>query len=79
LSRMTRLFYEKYVPEGSLLAPLFANISHDHPERVGSSLGGVIRFLGLPAAGSCRVTSRYGCGRPGLDSGRVGSILVLTP
>jgi truncated hemoglobin YjbI len=39
LSRMTRLFYEKYVPEDSLLAPLFANISHDHPERVAAWLG----------------------------------------
>ena len=39
LSRMTRLFYEKYVPKDSLLAPLFANISHDHPERVAAWLG----------------------------------------
>ena len=34
LTRMTRLFYEKYVPQDPLLAPLFANMSADHPERV---------------------------------------------
>ena len=31
LTRMTRLFYEKYVPQDPLLAPLFANMSADHP------------------------------------------------
>ena len=34
LTRMTRLFYEKHVPEDPLLAPLFANMSPDHPVRV---------------------------------------------
>ncbi|MDQ6837771.1 MAG: (4Fe-4S)-binding protein [Actinomycetota bacterium] len=34
LTRMTRLFYEKYVPADPLLAPLFASMSPDHPERV---------------------------------------------
>ena len=34
LTRMTRLFYEKYVPQDPLLAPLFATMSADHPERV---------------------------------------------
>ncbi len=32
--RMTRLFYEKHVPEDPLLAPLFATMSPDHPQRV---------------------------------------------
>ena len=41
LMRMTRLFYEKYVPEDPLLAPLFANMSADHPERVANWLGEV--------------------------------------
>lgn len=41
LTRMTRLFYEKYVPQDSLLAPLFANMSADHPERVAKWLGEV--------------------------------------
>ena len=41
LTRMTRLFYEKHVPEDPLLAPLFANMSADHPERVAKWLGEV--------------------------------------
>ena len=41
LTRMTRIFYEKYVPEDPLLAPLFANMSPDHPERVAKWLGEV--------------------------------------
>jgi CDGSH-type Zn-finger protein/truncated hemoglobin YjbI len=39
LTRMTRIFYGKYVPEDPLLAPLFANMSPDHPERVAAWLG----------------------------------------
>jgi truncated hemoglobin YjbI/CDGSH-type Zn-finger protein len=46
LSRMTRLFYEKHVPQDPLLAPLFANMSADHPERVAKWLGEV--FGGPP-------------------------------
>jgi len=34
LTRMTRLFYEKYVPEDPMLGPIFANMSADHPQRV---------------------------------------------
>ncbi|HWD53090.1 MAG TPA: CDGSH iron-sulfur domain-containing protein [Acidimicrobiales bacterium] len=41
LTRMTRLFYEKHVPEDPLLAPLFANMSADHPQRVAAWLGEV--------------------------------------
>jgi CDGSH-type Zn-finger protein/truncated hemoglobin YjbI len=41
LMRMTRIFYEKYVPEDDLLAPLFANMSADHPERVAKWLSEV--------------------------------------
>ncbi|MGH3170733.1 MAG: CDGSH iron-sulfur domain-containing protein [Trebonia sp.] len=41
LTRMTRLFYEKYVPQDPLLAPLFATMSADHPERVAAWLGEV--------------------------------------
>ncbi len=39
LLRTTRLFYEKYVPADPLLAPLFAAMSPDHPERVAAWLG----------------------------------------
>jgi CDGSH-type Zn-finger protein/truncated hemoglobin YjbI/ferredoxin len=41
LTRMTRLFYEKFVPADDLLAPLFANMSPDHPQRVAKWLGEV--------------------------------------
>jgi len=41
LTRMTRLFYEKFVPQDPLLAPLFAEMSADHPERVAKWLGEV--------------------------------------
>jgi CDGSH-type Zn-finger protein/truncated hemoglobin YjbI len=42
LTRMTKLFYEKHVPQDPLLAPLFANMSPDHPERVAAWLGEVL-------------------------------------
>jgi CDGSH-type Zn-finger protein/truncated hemoglobin YjbI len=41
LTRMTRIFYEKHVPEDTLLAPLFASMSPDHPVRVARWLGEV--------------------------------------
>jgi CDGSH-type Zn-finger protein/truncated hemoglobin YjbI len=41
LTRMTRIFYEKHVPEDALLAPLFAAMSPDHPVRVARWLGEV--------------------------------------
>jgi len=46
LTRMTRLFYEKHVPEDPMLAPLFANMSADHLQRVAKWLGEV--FGGPP-------------------------------
>ena len=47
LLRLTRLFYERYVPEDELLAPLFADMSADHPQRVARWLGEV---FGGPSA-----------------------------
>jgi CDGSH-type Zn-finger protein/truncated hemoglobin YjbI len=41
LTRMTRLFYERYVPADDLLAPLFATMSADHPQRVAQWLSEV--------------------------------------
>jgi CDGSH-type Zn-finger protein/truncated hemoglobin YjbI len=38
LLRTTSIFYQKYVPDDPLLAPLFAGMSPDHPERVASWL-----------------------------------------
>lgn len=46
LSRMTRLFYERHVHQDPLLAPLFANMSADHPQRVAKWLAEV--FGGPP-------------------------------
>ena len=40
-TRLTRVFYEKYVPEDPLIGPLFANMAPDHPERVAAWLGEV--------------------------------------
>jgi truncated hemoglobin YjbI len=53
LTRMTRLFYEKHVPQDPLLAPLFAEMSADHPERVAKWLGEVF-------CGPKRYSSEYG-------------------
>ena len=41
ITRMTKVFYEKYVPGDPLLAPLFSTMSADHPERVAAWLGEV--------------------------------------
>jgi truncated hemoglobin YjbI len=41
LTRMTRLFYGKYVPADPLLAPLFADMADDHPDRVAKWLAEV--------------------------------------
>ncbi|MFF0250038.1 CDGSH iron-sulfur domain-containing protein [Streptosporangium sandarakinum] len=41
LTRMTRLFYGKLVPEDPLIGPLFASMSPDHPIRVAKWLGEV--------------------------------------
>jgi CDGSH-type Zn-finger protein/truncated hemoglobin YjbI len=40
-TRMTRLFYEKFVPGDDLLAALFSNMSADHPQRVAKWLSEV--------------------------------------
>ncbi|MFE9575135.1 CDGSH iron-sulfur domain-containing protein [Nocardia sp. NPDC006044] len=53
LTRMTRLFYEKYVPEDPLLSRVFSNMSPDHPERVAAWLGEVF-------GGPERYSSGYG-------------------
>jgi truncated hemoglobin YjbI len=39
--RMTRLFYGTYVPADPLLAPLFADMADDHPDRVAKWLAEV--------------------------------------
>ena len=68
LTRMTRIFYEKYVPQDPLLAPLFATMSADHPERVAKWLGEV--FGGPP-----RYSEEYG-GYPRMLSQHLGKGLT---
>jgi len=41
LIRMTRIFYEKYIPEDPLLAPVFATMSAEHPQLVSAWLAEV--------------------------------------
>ena len=47
LGRMTRLLFERHVPEDDLLAPLFASAGPDQPEQMAEWLGEV---LGGPAS-----------------------------
>ena len=65
--RMTRIFYEKYVPEDPLIGPLFASMAPDHPERVACWLAEV---FGGPALYS----ERYG-GYPRMISQHLGKQL----
>jgi truncated hemoglobin YjbI len=65
---MTRLFYEKFVPADDLLAPLFANMSADHPQRVAKWLGEVF-------GGPKRYSSEYG-GYPRMLSQHLGKCLT---
>ena len=68
LTRMTRIFYEKYVPDDELLAPLFANMSSDHPERVAKWLAEVF-------CGPERYSTEYG-GYPRMISQHLGKALT---
>jgi CDGSH-type Zn-finger protein/truncated hemoglobin YjbI len=64
LLRMTRIFYEKYVPADDLLAPLFSDMSADHPERVAKWLAEVF-------GGPHRYSEEYG-GYPRMLSQHIG-------
>lgn len=64
LTRLTRIFYEKYVPYDELLAPLFAHMAPDHPERVAIWLGEVF-------GGPETYTEHYG-GHPHMISRHMG-------
>jgi CDGSH-type Zn-finger protein/truncated hemoglobin YjbI len=62
LIRMTRLFYEKHVPQDPLLAPLFANMSADHPQRVAKWLAEVFcgpRHYSAEHGGYTRMISQH--------------------
>ena len=68
LTRMTRLFYEKFVPADDLLAPLFASMSADHPQRVAKWLAEVF-------CGPRWYSEEYG-GYPRMLSQHVGKCLT---
>jgi truncated hemoglobin YjbI len=55
---MTRLFYEQYVPADPLLAPVFADMSPDHPQRVAKWLGEV---FGGPRSTARGMAATPGC------------------
>jgi CDGSH-type Zn-finger protein/truncated hemoglobin YjbI len=67
LTRMMRLFYEKHVPQDPLLAPLFATMSEDHPQRVA-------RWLGEVFGGPACYSQEYG-GYPRMLSQHLGKRL----
>ena len=62
LTRMMRLFYEKYIPQDPLLAPVFANMDADHPQRVARWLSEVFggpRFYSDEFGGYERMLSQH--------------------
>lgn len=62
LTRMTRIFYEKYVPNDDLLGPLFANMAPDHPERVAKWLAEVFcgpTYYSAQYGGYARMLSQH--------------------
>lgn len=68
LTRMTHIFYDKYVPQDPLLQPLFAHMLPDHPERVAAWLGEVF-------GGPRNYTQQYG-GYPRMLSQHMGKGLT---
>jgi truncated hemoglobin YjbI len=68
LTRMTRLFYEKHVPQDPLLAPLLAGMSPDHPERVAKWLAEVF-------CGPCFYSEEYS-GYPRMLSQHLGRAIT---
>lgn len=62
LLRVTRLFYEHHVPQDDLLAPLFARMEPDHPERVAAWLSEVFggpKFYSQRYGGYARMISQH--------------------
>jgi len=60
--RVTRIFYERYVPQDELLAPLFARMEPDHPERVAAWLSEVFggpKFYSQRYGGYTRMISQH--------------------
>ncbi len=66
LTRMARLLYEKHVPADGPLAPAFADMPVDQPQRFASWLG---EALGGPVAGELGGDVRSAVGLSGWESG----------
>lgn len=66
LLRMTRLFYEKLIPEDPILAPVFAEMDPRHPQRVATWLsevfGGPKKYSGTMGGYTHMVTQHIGKG-----------------
>lgn len=67
-ARLTRLFYEKHIPADPILAPVFANMSADHPQRVAKWLAEVF-------GGPARYSEEYG-GYPRMLAEHIGRRLT---
>ncbi len=82
LTRMTRRFYEKYVPNDPMLAPIFANMSADHPQRVAkrSTCGPTTTSANtrLPSSPDCATAACHATA-PGRRSGSTSSNGGSTP
>lgn len=65
---MTKIFYGHYVPQDPLLAPVFAGMEEDHPERVAA-------WLGETFGGPKRYTESFG-GYPHMVSQHLGKALT---
>jgi len=60
--RVTRLFYERHIPQDELLAPLFSRMEPDHPERVAAWLSEVFggpKFYSQRYGGYSRMISQH--------------------
>ena len=60
--RLTRLFYERHVPQDDLLAPLFSRMEPDHPERGAAWLSEVFggpKFYSQRYGGYTRMISQH--------------------
>ncbi|MFT4039806.1 MAG: group II truncated hemoglobin [Thermomicrobiales bacterium] len=68
LTRMTTIFYGRYVPQDPLLGPIFAGMAPDHPERVAA-------WLGETFGGPKIYTEAYG-GYPHMVSEHLGKALT---
>ena len=82
LTRMTHIFYDKYVPQEPLLQQLFGNMSPDHPERVAAwlaeVLGGPKAYSGTYGGYSRMISQHIGKGINEAQRARWASLITLS-